>query len=159
MNKGLVLLSGVGIGAGMMYVLDPDRGHRRRALVRDRVEHATNKAGDYAEKVSRDLRNRAQGLAAETAALFADENVRDDVLVERVRAAMGRVPVHHGAIKITAANGIVTLSGQALANELPPLMSAIREVRGVKDVVSDLNVHEETGDAPALQGFLKQVAG
>jgi len=159
MNKSLVLLSGVGIGAGMMYVLDPDRGRRRRALVRDKVEHATNKAGDYAGRVSRDLRHRAQGLAGETAALFADEDVRDDVLVERVRAAMGSVPVHHGAIKVTAANGIVTLTGQALANELPPVMSAIREVRGVKDVVSELNVHEETGDPPSQQKSLRQVTG
>ena len=160
MNKGLVLLSGVGVGAALMYVFDPDRGRRRRALIGDKVEHAKNKAGDLAGKLSRDLRNRAQGLAAETAAILTeDNNVADDVLVERVRAAMGRVPVDHGAIKVTANNGIVTLGGQALASELPALMAAIREVRDVKDVVSELKVHGETSDVPALQGALRQVAG
>jgi len=158
MNKGLVLLSGIGVGAGLMYVFDPDRGGRRRALMRDKVESATNKATAYAEKMSRDIRNRAQGLAAETAAIFNDGEIRDDVLVERVRAAMGRVPVHYGALKVTAAKGIVTLSGEALANELPPLMAAIRNVRGVKDVVSELNVHGEDDERSSSQGSLRQVA-
>jgi len=158
MNKGLVLLSGVGIGAGLMYVFDPDRGSRRRALVRDKVEHAKNRAGDYAGKVSRDLRNRAQGLAAETAAIFSEEKVSDEVLVERVRVAMGRVPAHDGAVKVTANNGIVNLSGQALANELPALMAAIREVGGVKDIVSDLKVREGAADASPSQSSLRRAA-
>jgi osmotically-inducible protein OsmY len=158
MNKGLVLLSGIGMGAGLMYVLDPDRGERRRALMRDTVARAKNKAGDYAGKVSRDLRNRAQGLAAETAAIFNDGEIRDEVLVERVRAAMGQVPVHHGALKVAATKGIVTLSGEALANELPALMAAIRSVRGVNDVISELNVHGESDETPGLQGSLRQVA-
>jgi len=158
MNKGIVLLSGIGVGAGLMYVFDPDRGGRRRALMRDKVESAANQATDYAERMSRDIRNRAQGLAAETAAIFNDEEIRDDVLVERVRAAMGRVPVHYGALKVAAAKGIVTLSGEALANELPPLMAAIRNVRGVKDVVSELNVHGEDDERSSSQGSLRQVA-
>ena len=158
MNKGIVLLSGIGVGAGLMYVFDPDRGGRRRALMRDKVESAANKVTDYAEKMSRDIRNRAQGLAAETAAIFNDGEIQDDVLVERVRAEMGRVPVHHGALKVTAAKGIVTLSGEALASELPPLMAAIRNVRGVKDVVSELNVHGENEETSGLQGSLRQIA-
>src|SRR6266496_1508910 len=143
MNKGLVLLSGIGVGAGLMYVFDPDRGGRRRALMRDKVESAANQATDYAERMSRDIRNRAQGLAAETAAIFNDEEIRDDVLVERVRAAMGRVPVHYGALKVAAAKGIVTLSGEALANELSPLRAGISSDRGVKPIRSAIDRRSE----------------
>jgi hypothetical protein len=37
--KGNQILIGLGLGAGLMYVLDPDRGKRRRAQSRDKVIH------------------------------------------------------------------------------------------------------------------------
>ncbi len=41
MNKGLRLMSVAGLGAGLMYLFDPDRGKRRRALVRNKITHAS----------------------------------------------------------------------------------------------------------------------
>jgi len=38
------------------------------------------------------------------------------------------------------------------------LMAAIRNVRGVKDVVSELNVHGEDDEGSSLHGSLRQVA-
>ena len=52
MNKGVALVGGVGLGAALMYIFDPDRGKRRRALIRDKVEAAGNKANDLAGKMS-----------------------------------------------------------------------------------------------------------
>ena len=40
------LLGGIGIGAALMYLLDPDRGRRRRALVRDKAVHFARVSGD-----------------------------------------------------------------------------------------------------------------
>jgi len=34
MNKALFLVGGLGLGAGLMYMLDPDKGARRRQLAR-----------------------------------------------------------------------------------------------------------------------------
>src|SRR3954469_9702087 len=39
------LLTGVIVGAGAMYLLDPDRGSRRRSLLRDRGIHVGRKLG------------------------------------------------------------------------------------------------------------------
>jgi len=128
-----------------MYLLDPDRGRRRRALIRGKIEHATNEAEELAGKTSRDLRNRAQGVMAEIESSFTDEDIPNDVLVERVRVAMGKVPGDHSAIEITANNGIVTV-GEASANDLPDLLAALREVRGVRDMVSELRVQDEAID-------------
>ena len=62
--KGLLLLGGIGLGAGLMYMLDPDKGRRRRALVRDQLTRASNRASKALGRTSRDLSNRAQGAVA-----------------------------------------------------------------------------------------------
>jgi osmotically-inducible protein OsmY len=151
MNKKAALV-GVGVGAALMYFLDPDRGKRRRALVRDKVESAGNKASNYAEKMGRDIRNRAYGMVAETKALFRNEEVTDSVLEDRVRAKLGRSPVRIGAIGVAAREGVVTLTGPILADELPKVLAAARLVRGVKEVNNQLSVHHEGGNQPSLQG-------
>jgi osmotically-inducible protein OsmY len=151
-REGWLFLAGVGVGATLMYMLDPDRGGRRRALVRDQLVGASNKAGMYAGKFSRDISNRAQGLVAETRARFRGEEVPDDVLVERVKAELGRHPVHHRALDITAREGRVSLRGPALASEVDELISAVSSVRGVTGVDDQLEVHEQAGNIPGLQG-------
>src|SRR5437763_15093221 len=64
MDRAFALLAGAGLGAGLMYILDPDLGRRRRALVRDKAVRLANKAQDAACVVSRDMQNRARGLAS-----------------------------------------------------------------------------------------------
>jgi hypothetical protein len=63
-KKGVALLSGMGLGAALMYVLDPERG-RRRALARDKAVRLANRTSDRVGATSRDLGNRARGVAAE----------------------------------------------------------------------------------------------
>ncbi|MEW5918940.1 MAG: hypothetical protein AB1762_21230, partial [Gemmatimonadota bacterium] len=63
-NTSLVLGS-VGVGAALMYFLDPVRGARRRSLVRDKLTHALRVAGEAAGTTSRDMQNRLRGAAAE----------------------------------------------------------------------------------------------
>lgn len=150
MNKKAAIV-GVGVGAALMYFFDPDRGRGRRALVRDKVESAGNKANVYAEKMGRDIRNRAYGVVAETKALFKHEDVTDDVLSDRVRAKLGRYPVHTGAIEVRADEGVVTLTGPVSADELPRVLRATRFVRGVKGVENQLTVYTESGGEPSLQ--------
>ena len=152
MNKGAALVGGVGLGAALMYFLDPDRGKRRRALVRDKFEAAGNKASDYAGKMGRDIRNRTYGMVAETKSLFRPDDVTDDVLADRVRAKLGRYPVHIGSINVRTHDGVVTLSGPVLAKEVPQVLRATRFVRGVKGIENQLTVHEQPANIPALQG-------
>jgi hypothetical protein len=68
MNKAGYLFAGMGIGAGVMFILDPDRGRRRRALVRDKAVSTWNQSEQYAEKMARDLANRSRGVYYETKA-------------------------------------------------------------------------------------------
>ncbi|MEP6800340.1 MAG: hypothetical protein ABJC07_00275, partial [Acidobacteriota bacterium] len=60
--------------AALMYVLDPERGRRRRALARDRAVSIAGKTGDLVAKRSRDIANRAKGVAAEARSIFERED-------------------------------------------------------------------------------------
>lgn len=59
--RAITFLKGALLGAGFMYLFDPDRGRARRAGIRDAAVHTWNSTGDAVETKMRDLGNRAQG--------------------------------------------------------------------------------------------------
>jgi osmotically-inducible protein OsmY len=151
-NNGLTLIGGIGLGAALMYMLDPDRGRRRRALVRDQLAHVASRVPDAIDAAARDLSNRARGLVAESSAIFTSDEASDEVIVERVRSKMGRVVSHPHAIEVAANEGRITLRGPILADEVDELLSCVSSVKGVKDVENQLEVHSEADNVPSLQG-------
>lgn len=152
MDKRVAFISGLGLGAGVMFLLDPDRGRRRRALIKDQAVHISNTSRDALEKTARDFRNRASGVIAETKARLGEQHVPDSIVIDRVKAALGRYPVHDRAITVDADNGVVILSGDTLADEVNIILEAITAVRGVNDVVNNMNVHDTAEGISALQG-------
>jgi hypothetical protein len=78
--KAMSLLTGVGLGAALMYVLDPERGKGRRSVVRDKAVALANRTGRVVARRSRDLSNRAKGVASEirSAAGFRDKDGQDE---------------------------------------------------------------------------------
>jgi uncharacterized membrane protein len=145
-------LTGIALGAGLMYFFDPRQGGRRRALLRDQFVSVTSKLDDAMEMVARDLSNRTQGLMAETRAKFLEDSVADEVLVDRVHSAIGRVVSHPGAIEVKAEGGQVTLTGPVLAREHKDLLQTVESVRGVAGVNDHLVVHKTAEGVSALQG-------
>ena len=156
MNKIIRLVSAVGAGAALMYLFDPDRGTRRRALIRNKAKHVSRIAADAAGKTQRDVRNHLHGLVAEIDSLFESNEVTDDVLEARVRSKLGRFVSHPHAVTVTAAAGLVSLSGPILADEIQPLLDAVANIAGVINIDNKLQVHESAGDVPALQGGRKR---
>lgn len=152
MNKGLTFGAGLGLGSGLMFLLDPDRGKRRRALLRDKCAWSARKTGEAFEVTARDLRNRAQGIASGVQSTFKGAPTDDTVLTDRVRSKLGRVVSHPHAVQVTAQDGTVTLAGPILEHEVPYLLGCVNRVSGVKEVVNNLEVHAEAGNHPALQG-------
>jgi uncharacterized membrane protein len=152
MNRQLALLGGIGLGAAVMYMMDPDRGKRRRALMRDKLARATNKAPDAISATARDISNRVRGFTAEVASAFSTEDVSDEVLVERIRSKLGRIVSHPSSIEVAANQGRVVLSGPILTHEVNDLVTCIKAVSGVKELESRLEVHKQAGDVPGLQG-------
>jgi len=141
-----MLIGGLGLGAALMYVLDPERGKRRRALVRDKAVRAVNRASGTLGARSRDWRNRARGVAAEVKALTRSERVDDAVLEERVRAELGRLVSNPGRVDVTAVGGTVTLSGPVVVSELGDVLYAVLGVSGVVNVENRLETYASGDD-------------
>jgi hypothetical protein len=59
------LLLGAGLGSLTTYLLDPDRGRRRQALLRDQVVHAGAVVRTQAPQKLRHAQNRLQGIQHE----------------------------------------------------------------------------------------------
>ena len=57
-----MLLSGLSIGALLMYLFDPDRGRARRAQLSDQLTSKVTHMEEAVEGRARDLGNRAKGV-------------------------------------------------------------------------------------------------
>lgn len=154
-NRIVTLLAGAGVGAGLLYLLDPNAGARRRALARDQAMSTLHRTQDFLGKAGRDMRHRARGMAAAGTRLLP-EHVSDETLVERVRSKMGRFVSHPRAIDVDAVDGCVTLSGPILTREVDGLLGAVRSVRGVRMVEDLLDRHDTPENIPSLQGGVRR---
>jgi hypothetical protein len=148
------ILSGalaLGAGAGLMYLLDPDHGRRRRALVKDKLRHGATVAGTKASATANDLGNRARGLGVEAMKRVRKEELTDEQLAQRVRAKLGHHTSHSSAIEVSAHDGRVILSGPVLTAEAEDLVKAIHKVRGVDVVENRLQFQDTWNGLPGSQ--------
>ena len=152
MHHTLPLIGGVTVGAGLMFILDPDRGRRRRAHARQ--EHAlVEKDEGICRQRFGDVRNRAIGMGAMLKSwMQPGPPVPDHILAQRVRATLGMYSRHPSAIDVHVTDGVVTLSGPVLDDEVDDMCTAIRKIRGVAEISNRMEPHESICDVPALQG-------
>ncbi|MBV8846345.1 MAG: SRPBCC family protein [Bryobacterales bacterium] len=152
MNAVKIAISGFAAGAAYMYFSDPDRGKRRRALVRDQSIRISNRFTSLLDKARRDAANRVQGTACAVRSLFRDRTTLDDIVVQRVRSKLGRLVSHPHAVEVASAGGNVTLSGLVLRNEETHLVRCVRAVPGVRSVDNKLEAHDSAEHVSSLQG-------
>jgi hypothetical protein len=105
----LALLGGVGLGAGLMYLLDPEGGRRRRALARDKAVHGLKVSGKALRGKSTDLGNRTRGLVAKTRARLRPE-VHESTELQGER----RLSPRKAALGLGSIGGIGALAGLGL---------------------------------------------
>jgi osmotically-inducible protein OsmY len=139
------LLLAAGIGAAVMYLLDPERGARRRAIARDRTRSALRSGAEELGRRAEDARNRVSGALSTTRGRLRQDSPDDDRLVARVRAELGHHTDEAGHIEVLASNGTVTLRGRIPEEERGELLRAARKVRGVQALNDELET-EPSGD-------------
>lgn len=73
---------GAGLGAGLMYLLDPQSGKRRRTVAKDKAVHAVKQGGTALGKKSRHLGNRGKGLVMEATSKLRKQEGKDQEVHE-----------------------------------------------------------------------------
>lgn len=141
-----------GAGALSMYFLDPQRGRRRRIVLKDALVRSAHELQKFVRRFRLDVEHRVEGVAAATENIFDREKVSDYVLEQRVRTALGRTVSHPRAIEVSCKDGLVSLSGWVMADELRGLDKTVESVRGVEEVSTFLNITEHPEHIPDLQG-------
>ena len=139
-------LGGLGVGALVMYFLDPSTGTERREAARDRVVSAGRRTRGAIHDGSHEFVDRARGVAAKAKSTIRERiggSRSDDELAQRVRSALARIVSHANQIRISASNGAVTLAGRVTEEEASKLTSIVRELEGVKEVIDETQVRAD----------------
>jgi len=145
-------VAAITLGGAAMYLFDPSRGRRRRALMRDKLKRSAHQLESAVAVTSSDLQNRAKGVSAAAKHLFGDKTADSPVLIARVRSKIGRLVSHPSSLEVSADNGVVTIRGPILEHELRDLLAGVSAVPGVNEVKNELVTHRTAQGVPGLQG-------
>jgi len=148
MHSRCALISGLGLGAGLMYAFDPRMGRRRRAQIGDQAAHLVRSTAHAFDATVRDASNRTRGAVLKLATqTWEEEYVSDRTVTARVRAELGLLVRRPHEVIVRVDNRCVTLEGPVEADELFRLIDRVATVPGVAGVEDRLDVHwpEESG--------------
>jgi BON domain len=141
----LKVLGGAAVGAAAMYVFDPDRGHRRRIVFRDRSRSLLRHEYRHANRAVRnklvDTENRIEGavIRARGGGRFHPESDVD--LREHLRQVIATIDFSTRDVNVEAVKGVATLRGQVESIEQEDrLIAAVDRVPGVFSVRSFLHL-------------------
>lgn len=135
---------GLAIGAGVAYLLDPDRGRHRRDQLTDQLGAKAREARSTVEGEAQRRAGEAKGAAIESVKDALPEDVPDDpkVLEQRVRshALGGRDDVHAVVVRVDGPGRVALKGTVADATVERDVVAAVSDVEGVTDVISELEL-------------------
>ena len=135
----------VGLGALIAYFFDPDNGHRRRALARDRIPALLRRSSDRAGRaVKSEVKATTKKVVHRKEA--AKPQPDDVTLARKVETEIFRdAEVPKGQINVNAENGKVILRGEVdQPSMIKDLEERTRKVQGVREVENLLHTPGET---------------
>ena len=126
-----------GLGAGLMYFLDPQQGARRRNMTRDRTLAFFRKAGRRSVRAGRGVAAEAYGVTQKITHMREEPKELDDItLARKVESEIFRDrDVPKGNVNVNVVDGVVELRGEIEEpGMIEDLEKAARKVAGVKGV-------------------------
>ena len=126
-----------GVGAGAMYLLDPDSGGRRR-------DHLFKQVSDWLRTFRKDQPSETQSLAVTA--------ISDTMLLDLLRAELEDCIAHASLLTITVHERRVIVSGPVRGGEAALVEQCLRRLPGVTGFQLSLNEYERESDMPGLPG-------
>lgn len=142
------LLVSLGLGAGLMYFMDPQHGERRRTMIREKANDFVNNINDSIDMSVENARMKARGVLTEMTAKLGNEGTTDWILEERVRNSLGRMA---RGVNIAADAGRITLTGPVLRENADMIVNTAMRTRGVYGVENQLDVFNNPEDMPSFE--------
>ncbi len=133
-------------GVGLMYLLDPTDGPRRRNTLLGKATRCLNETGDFFRRTGRHLSNRSRGMAHQTGSMFQRDQATDRQVSERIRSRIGHLQ-QQSTVHVVVMDGRATLTGQCTADDVQPLLTTVQATPGVASIVNLLNVRNENATA------------
>lgn len=145
----LAMLASMGIGAALMYFLDPVSGRRRRWQVADQVTGATRSVGNATGAAMDAAVSRTRGYLARARQLVTREQPVDDAaLTERVRVALAQVIPDSQALEVRVRDGSVMLKGPVRGEQVDEIVACVGRVDGVCEVDNRLSPNDRGSEPP-----------
>ena len=155
-----LFLGGLGFGSLIAFLAaffgDGRLGRRRRALAGAKARHLGRAGVRRLGRYRRSLLNHARGAWARLRARVRSRSdaVADEVIEQRVRAALGRVSSHVSVIDVLVQDGRVALGGPILESEHRRVVRTARRVLGVRALDDWLEEHRRA-DIPELSSVAR----
>jgi hypothetical protein len=137
------LLGGVALGAGLMYLLDLDRGGGRRARLRQLAATLGGKVRDWQKTLQATSFQEGIAGASTPPAVVFPTPVPDWVLAERARLEIWRAVAHPDSIQISARDGHLTLWGPVRPGESEALREKLEKLPGLHGLELQLTTPQE----------------
>lgn len=131
----LLLMAGAGVGYVVAYLMDPERGQRRREQLAERAGGVSRTASRTAQRTAVMASNRAAGLRSVVNRTTDNPYPDDLTLLDRVESEVFADPsIPKGNINVMVVDGRAVLRGEVEETQIGAIESAVRKVVGVKDV-------------------------
>jgi uncharacterized membrane protein len=137
-----MLLGGLAAGAAALYFLDPDQGQKRRTAFATKAKRMGKSVAEEASKSGRDAWHQVAGNARKIWNRVSWEQPDDDILVERIRARLGRIVSHPPDVHVASDHGTITLWGRAPNREIYAMVRTLGSMHGVREIRNHLEIHE-----------------
>ncbi len=128
------------VGAGAMWLLDPEVGARRRARLAGQAGEASQGVRRATEGMPIPMMGRRRGGEPGGGPPRREGGSADPELATRVTNAVRMTVGDQAAVEIDAQDGVVILRGRASESQAAALRERVRAVSGVREVSDRLDV-------------------
>jgi osmotically-inducible protein OsmY len=134
-TAGLSTLAGA-TGAAAAYMLDPERGHARRAQAKDQLVSRARKTRRELDKRARHTAGSATGAVKKATSSSNNEPLQDTGLARKVESVIFRPEdAPKGRVVVNAEDDVVVLRGEVETQEqIDTLVRTAEHVDGVAEV-------------------------